>query len=130
MPGRKGPLGAVRKAAAKEPEWAPPGMVEPATTEMVTPGLLKEFAQGVKEPVSKPPFTTSCGQVGCAVAIAVTGVVEIDTEVTVSVDGRRVGHVVAPDWDFVKVEITVEIGIVGQRFEFDFARVAVTVEVD
>ena len=122
------------KAAAKEPECAPPGMVEPATTVTVTPGLSKSFIQGVRESVSKLGLRTSWGQVGDAVAVAVvvvvTVVTEVETEVMVSVDGGTVGHVVVPDWMCVMIEVIVEAGSVGQMVEFDLVRVVVTVEAD
>ena len=127
-------MGLVVKAAAKEPECAPPGMVEPATTVTVTPGLSKSFIQEVRESVSKLGLRTSWGQVGDTVAVAVVVTVvtevetEVETEVMVSVDGGTVGHVVVPDWMCVMIEVIVEAGSVGQMVEFDLVRVVVTVE--
>jgi hypothetical protein len=132
VPGRKGPFGLVVNEAAKEPECAPPGMVELATTVTVTPGLSKSFIQGVRESLSKLGLRTSWGQVGdgVAVVVVVTVVTEVETEVMVSVDGGIVGHVVVPDWICVMIEVIVEAGSVGQMVEFDFVRVVVTVEAD
>jgi hypothetical protein len=84
-------------SAAYDPECAPPGMLDDATTMTVTPGLSLEFTHPVKSPVSKLGLRTSWGHVGCAVALTVTVVVVVDTEVTVCVDGGVVGQVLDPD---------------------------------
>jgi hypothetical protein len=72
-------------------------MLDDATTMTVTPGLSKSFTHPVKPLVSKPELRTSWGHVGCAVAVMVTVVVDVDTEVTVCVDGGVVGQVLDPD---------------------------------
>ena len=51
-----GPLPVPLKAAAKEPEWAPPGIVELEAMMRERPGLSIWSVQSVRSPVSKPPF--------------------------------------------------------------------------
>jgi hypothetical protein len=72
-------------------------MLDDATTMRVTPGLSPVYTQSVRSPASKPGLRTSWGHVGCAVALTVTVVVAVDTEVTVFVDGGVVGQVLDPD---------------------------------
>jgi hypothetical protein len=110
-------------------------MLDDDTTMTSTPGLSKSFTQGGKLPVSKPGLRTSWGHVGGAVAVTVTVVVAVDTEVTVWVDGGRVMSSVTVDAAgvsvrvVVEVEVTVEAGIVGgQVLEPGCVMVVVTVE--